>query len=343
MRTATLVLPALTLALMSGCSGGGTDESVETSTDYGTQTGAATATPGMVVDAAVEGILLAGTQSGSGGLLGSRGVVATSTAPRVAPSGSTSLTVQNLVRPGTTQALFPNLRGTLAISWTGTAVSSWPTNLAQTVNATVTVSTTDLTYTDATAGLSVTFSGSLSFDLDGQLSGTSAYDWEADLQSVMTIPSSQPFQATVTRNGASATVAITGQRTVHQVTTNDGDAATFSRGTRSWVRTISGSAASPAGGSDTKTYSQLTASKSLRVGTVSVVWSRAAQSTGSYTYATQNLVLASGGVTPTGTPSLYDRTFMTTTVNGATIATVGPKTAAQMASSIASAASSTDF
>ena len=350
MPTLRLMMPFLaSLALLAGC---GTSDTfnqdgsgvLDTASSYGTQTGSAASTPGLMVDAAVQTIL----DAGAGGDVSARSI---SDAPRLAARGTQTLTVTNLKLPDGS-AMFPNATGSLSVTWTGQTINSWPATTVQSINASVTVTTSNLTYTDSTSGTTVTVSGTLSFDLDGTLSGTNRFNWTSDLTSVMSISSTSPLTASVTRNGSTDTVKVSGNRTVqHVATSTESSSATTQAGrtgTRSFTRTIRGSASNPAGTSDGLTYSSITAQKTVSgLGTVTVIWNRSAQYTGIYDFnvGTDDVVTTSTvTTTPTGSPTqVYDRTYLTLKLNAVTMSTVGPKTTADMASYISSSASGLNF
>ncbi len=343
MRSPLLLLLA-PLMILGGCGDSVNEDStgiLDSAKNYGTQTATTASTPGLMVDAAVQTII----NQGAGNDLQTRSLEG---APRLAPRGSASVNVANLTLPNGLK-LFPNATGTLSISWTGNAITSWPASTTQVVDVTATVTTTNLTYTDSSAGVTVTVNGSLRFDLDGTISGTNRFNWTSDLTSVMTISSASPLTTTVARQGKTESVSIFGNRKVRQQTTSTEALGTTTlagrTGTRTFTRTISGTADNPVDSTDTLDYVSLTASKSVTgLGTIEVVWNRSAQLTGRYDFTSNLLVLDNPTTTPTGSPTpIHDRTYLTLKLNGTAKETIGPKTAKDMATLLGAKAESLDL
>ena len=278
------------------------------------QVAAASQSFGMLLDASVESALGQTTAGGS-----ARAVVAT--APDLRQL-STSTTFDLATLKIGNRLVFPSgtASGTITLTLNGDAAMSWPMGSVTLYDGSVAVAVHDIVLSNANGDRLRIPSGSFAYDLQAQSTVSDAGNWE--LTASVNAAVNPPLAAFLDRQGRTWSLALSGARSMHTVTTRHQvrDASNqITSDTRQVVRTISGATPGNEVTSDATLAALAYARWSVTLGDVPVVWSRNAEIT-----TLTNLIDGS-----TQTTVGRDATFVSTTIAARTI-TIGPFTARQL-------------
>ena len=280
------------------------------------QVAAASQSFGMLLDASVESALGQATAGGS-----ARGLMSAAPDLRRVPTSTTfelaTLTIGN-------RLVFPagSASGSITLTLSGDAAVSWPAGSVTLYDGSVAVALHDIVLSNANGDRLRIPSGTFSYDLQAHSTVSDATNWE--LTASVNAAVNPPLAAFLDRQGRTWSLAMSGARSMHQVTTRhqtrDGSNQILSD-TRQVVRTIAGATPGNEVTTDAALAGYAYARWSVTLGEVPVVWSRNAEIT-TLTNLIDGTVQTTVG---------RDATFVATTITSRTI-TIGPFSARQLGS-----------
>lgn len=224
------------------------------------------------------------------------------------------------------QKIFPagTASGTLTVTYSGSAASSWPAGTTTLYTGQVTVTAANVLITNGNGDALSIPSGSFGYTLEAVGAKTDTFNWVITTDAAATVTN---LTATLTRGTKTHSLSLAGNRTVHaeirRTYTTDG-AGAVTANTRASSVTISGTVA---GSSLATTNPQKNLSFTgwtVTLDGIPVTWNRYAALSTLWDYTK----LGTGAAFTVTSTS--DATFVSTTINGGKT-TVGPLTAAQMA------------
>ena len=280
------------------------------------QVAAASQSFGMLLNASVESALGQATAGGS-----ARSLDSAAPDMRRVP---TITTIELATLTIGSRLVFPSgsASGSVTLTLTGDAAVSWPTGSVTLYDGSISVAVHDIILSNANGDRLRIPSGNFTYDLQAQSTVSDAGNWE--LTATVNAAVNPPLSAYLDRQGRTWSLALSGARSMHQVTTRhqtrDGSNQILSD-TRQVVRTITGSTPGNELTSDATLATLAYARWSVTLGDVPVVWSRNAEIT-----TLTNLI--DGSVQTTVG---RDATFVSTTIAARTI-TIGPFSARQLGS-----------
>ena len=304
--------------LLSGCK----LQEEATNTSPSQQAASASQSLGMLLDASNEAVL---SDTSGGDSLKSVGDPLAEAAPEFNGRAAGTRVIDLANFAVNAQKVFPagTASGTLTVTYSGTAASSWPAGTTTLYSGQVTVTAANVLLTNGNGDALSIPSGSFTYTLEAVGTKTNTYNWLITTDAAATVTN---LVATLTRGTKTHSLSLAGNRTVRaevrRTYITDG-AGAVTANTRASTVTISGTVAGSSLTTTSPQKDQSFTGWTVTLDGIPVTWNRSATLTTLWDYTK----LGTGAAFTVTSTS--DTTYVSTTINGAKT-TVGPLTAAQM-------------
>jgi hypothetical protein len=263
---------------------------------------------GMLVDASIQAVLSDQTASGTTHAAGDP-------VPDLRSLERATRTIDLATLSVNGQLVFPagTASGTITLSTSGAAATSWPTGSAILYTGSVQVALNQILFTNGNGDRLAIPSGTFTHTLDAQAVKTATDNWTVSVDATASM--APALAATLTRGSGSYSLTLGGSRRVRQTITRIKDATTD---TRTDARQVDGSSPGTGLTTDPTLAGLGYTAWTITLNGIPVTWNRNAELTSTIDYSTGTTTVAVS----------RDASFITTEIGGLT-SIVGPFTAIQ--------------